>query len=297
MSTALAPVTTTFARARGSWPRLPAGERVAVLFFIYLSALSWIRDLSVQKRLFLPAIALLIYSTAAVESANSTRWSRVVRDWLSPGLILAGYWSIGWFAAPPMAAWQERWLGWDHIILDTWRLRAAVESPGFLLPSLLESGYLLLYAVPSICLCILYSIGGRERIRAFLFMLLLGTFTAYSLLPLFPVHGPHIVYPALDLPTINGFGRSLNVWLLDHLDIPTSVFPSGHVAVGFSAAFGMYRAVPERPAIWSSVFAFAALVFIATIYCRYHYAMDGLASIGIVAIVCTIGGARGDAVA
>jgi membrane-associated phospholipid phosphatase len=297
MSTALAPVTTSFARAQRSGPRLRAGERVAVLFFVYLSALSWIRDLPASKRLLLPAIALLIYSAAAVESANSTRLSRVVRDWLSTGLILAGYWSIGWFAAPPITAWQERWIGWDRVILDTWSLRAAVESAGILLPSMLESGYMLLYAAPPVCLCILSWLGGRERIHTFLFMLLLGTFTAYSFLPLFPVHGPHIVYPALDLPAVSGFGRSLNVWLLDHLDIPTSVFPSGHVAVAFSTAFGMYRATPERRVIWSSLFAFAALVFIATVYCRYHYAVDGLASMGLVMTVCAIAGWRGDAVA
>ena len=92
-------------------------------------------------------------------------------------------------------------------------------------------------------------------------------------------------------------GRSLNVWVLDHRDMPTSVFPSGHVAVGFSTAFGTYRAVRTRPAIRGAAFAFATLVFIATIYCRYHYAVDGLASIGVVAVVCTIAGRRGDPVA
>jgi membrane-associated phospholipid phosphatase len=176
-------------------------------------------------------------------------------------------------------------------------LRAAVESAGFLLPSMLELGYLLLYAAPPVCLCILYWVGGRDRIQAFLFTLLLGTFAAYSLLPLFPVHGPHVAYPALDLPNFHGFARFLNVWVLDHLDMPTSVFPSGHVAVAFSAAFGMYRAVRTRPAIWGSAFAYATLVFIATVYCRYHYAVDGLASIGIVATVCTAAGWRGDPIA
>ncbi len=297
MSTTLAAETTISARALVLLPRLRAGECVAVLFFLYLSGLSWVHDLGAAPRLLLPAAALLIWVLAAAESAHSIGPSRVVRDWLSTGLILAGYWSIGWFNSPPITAWQAGWVQWDRAILDTWGLRAAVESAGLVFPSLLESAYLLLYAAPPICLCLLYWNSRRKHVPAFLFTLLLGTFAVYALLPLFPVHGPHVAYPSLDLPNIHGLGRSVNVWVLDHLDMPTSAFPSGHVAVGFATAFGMYHAVRSRPAIWISAFAFATLVFIATIYCRYHYAFDGLASIGIVAVVCTVAGRRGGAVA
>ena len=97
-----------------------------------------------------------------------------------------------------------------------------------------------------------------------------------------PVHGPHAAYPLLDLPNISGAGRTVNVWVLDHMDIPTSVFPSGHVAVAFSCAFGMFRAARRHQAIWAGVFAAATVVYAATIYCRYHYAVDGLASIFLV---------------
>ena len=75
--------------------------------------------------------------------------------------------------------------------------------------------------------------------------------------------------------------RIVNLWLLDHCDISSSVFPSGHVAVAFSCAFGLLRAVPERRWVYLSAFAAAMIVFTATIYCRYHYAADGLASIAI----------------
>jgi membrane-associated phospholipid phosphatase len=283
MSTTLAAETASFVRAQAWVPCLRKGERIAVVFFLYLSALAWLRHLGPTQRVVLFALPVSICALAVWEAANSTALSRVVRDWLSMGLILAGYWSIGWFAMAPMAGWQEQLLGWDRVVLYDWGLRAAVESAGILIPSVLEVLYVLLYAVPPICICAVYWVGGRERVHAFLHTLLLGTFSAYALLPLFPVHGPHVVYPALDLPNLIGFARPVNVWVLDHMDIPTSVFPSGHVAVGFSAAFGMLRAVRSRPAIWGSVFAVATLVYVATIYCRYHYMVDGLASIGIAA--------------
>jgi membrane-associated phospholipid phosphatase len=43
----------------------------------------------------------------------------------------------------------------------------------------------------------------------------------------------------------------------------------------------MLRAMPERRWLYSSVFTIAIVVVVATVYCRYHYAVDGLASIGI----------------
>lgn len=277
-------------------PDLRSGERVAVVFFLYLVGLAVFRHIGVWQTLLLLAMPAAICFLGRIEASRSTPLTRVVRDWLSMGLILAAYWSIGWFASPSLTERQAQWLGWDRMILGEWGLRAAVESAGPVIPSVLELLYLLLYAIPPICVCAIYWVGGRDRVHAFLYTLLLGTLAAYALLPLFPIHGPHVVYPASDLPTVFGLGRTLNVWVLDHMDIPTSVFPSGHVAVAYSAAFGMLRAVRTRPALWGSVFGVATLVYVATIYCRYHYAVDGLASIGIAAAAWLVSD-RGGAVA
>ena len=82
-----------------------------------------------------------------------------------------------------------------------------------------------------------------------------------------------------DLPEHMSVFRAINMWLLERCDISTSVFPSGHVAVAFSCAFGLLRALPEERWAYFSAFIAAFIVFTATIYCRYHYAADGLASI------------------
>ena len=294
MSTAFTPESALLARAQAILPDLRGGERVAVVFFLYLTGLACFRHIGVLQTLLLLAMPITICALARIEAARATPLTRVVRDWLSMGLILAAYWSVGWFASPPLAERQAQWLGWDRVILGDWGLRAIVESAGPVIPTVLELLYLLLYAIPPICICAIYWVGGRDRVHAFLYTLLLGTFAAYALLPLFPVHGPHVVYPASDLPTVIGLGRTLNVWVLDHMDIPTSVFPSGHVAVAFSAAFGMLRAVRTRPAMWGSIFGVAILVYVATIYCRYHYAVDGLASMGIAAAAWLVSVRGGD---
>lgn len=281
------------ARAQAFLPGLRAGEKVAVVFFLYLAALAWYRHLPLAPRLGLLSIPAAIYALGNWETDRSTARSRVVRDGLSVFLILVAYWSLGWFATSPLTTWQEHWLAWDRFVLNDWGARRAIESAGSLLPSILEIAYLLLYAVPIASLGAIYWVGGRDRVHTFLFTLLLSTLTAYALLPLIPVHGPHVAYPTLDLPQFPGIGRRLNVWVLDHMDIPTSVFPSGHVAVAFSSAFGLFRAARERTAVWASAFGMAFLVYTATIYCRYHYAADGMASIAIAASVWAVS-ARGE---
>ena len=57
------------------------------------------------------------------------------------------------------------------------------------------------------------------------------------------------------------------------------------LALALSAALGLFHALRERAPVWGLAFLFAFLVYVATIYGRYHYAVDGLASIFIVLAV------------
>ena len=132
-------------------------------------------------------------------------------------------------------------------MLASVELRRGIGNTGLLFPSRLESAYLSLYALPPPCKALLDWNGERNRVHAFL-CLLRRTLCAYA-------------------P------------LLDQMDMPRSVFPSGHAAGGFSTAFGIWGAVPERALLWGSTFTLAILVYVATVYCRYHYAVVGLTSI------------------
>lgn len=256
-------------------------ERIALSFFVYLAVLGFVRGLPLQQQSLLLATPIALAALWIVEGARSTPTSRVARQWFSLGLILAGYWSIGLFQSEPRADWQLAWVELDRTLLDGFALRTVVESAGSLIPSLLESTYLLLYAIPPLSLGALYLGGRRASAGRYLQVLFLGTFTAYALLPLFPVTSPRIAFPDVDLPQLQGLARPLNTWILDHLDISISVFPSGHVAVAFSSAFGLFTVLKHKPRICAAAFCAAFTVYLATVYGRYHYALDGLASITI----------------
>jgi membrane-associated phospholipid phosphatase len=265
---------------------LRAGEKIALAYFIYVAGIGFIWPLPAASRALLVAIPLLVLCAAAAESRLDQRWSNIARDWVSLSLILVGYWEINLFQSPPMTRAQALWLGWDHVLLYDLGLRAGIEAAGTLAPAMLELTYLCLYAIPPACLAMLYLYRQRRSVDRFLLTLFMGTFAAYALLPHFASISPRIAFPLLDAPGSEGIARGINTWVLDHLDISTSVFPSGHVAVAFSSAFALMHVLPRQRVLWLAAFGVATLVYVATIYGRYHYAVDGLASI-VVAFVCS----------
>lgn len=203
---------------------------------------------------------------------------------MSLAAILPAYWCLELFTAGHQEQWQQEFLQMDRRLLGELGLRSGIEWFGPILPALLEICYLSLYAAPVVGLAALYLNGERRRAGKFLNVLFLGTLGAYASIPLFPVVSPRSAFPGTDLPDFSSPARQLNVWLLDHMDISTGVLPSGHVAVAFSCALGLMWAAPKKRALWGTAMAFAVIVFLATIYGRYHYAVDGLVSIAIAAV-------------
>jgi len=273
---------------RTGWSGLAVHERVALFYFCLLAAWGFIRPFAASRRALLVAVPIGLYLLCVWESRVSRAWSRVAREWSSLGVILVAYLSLQLFADARLSSWEHVWVGWDRRLLDAIGFRAAVEAFGRLIPDALESAYLMLYVLPHLSLAAVYFIGERFLARKFLLVLFLGTFTAYILIPCFPVASPRMAFPNLDLPSFQSLPRTINEWLLDHMDISTGVFPSGHVAVAFSCAFGLLSAMPRRRKVWMTAFIIASMVYLATIYGRYHYAVDGLASILIAALAWRI---------
>jgi membrane-associated phospholipid phosphatase len=256
-------------------------ERVFLSFFGVLVCLGLISKLPVANQLALLVIPVVFSLVWTWETQVSRPWSRVTRQWSSLVLILVAYWAMQLFAHGHSAVWQDRMIGFDRMLLHQWGLQQAIEAGGPFIPGVLETCYSLLYAMPVAALGALYLVGERRQAGRFLRVLFLGALAAYALLPVIAVASPRVVFPDQDLPNYVWLSRKLNCWLLDHLDISTSVFPSGHVAVAFSCVYGLVRAVPGRRLVWGSALVMAFAVWVATIYGRYHYAADGLASVAV----------------
>lgn len=215
-----------------------------------------------------------------------TRRYSILRDWAPIGFTLAAYREMNWFTPSIRDHHLERaWIVWDRWLLDDAHLRAAIESLGPLLPSCLEVSYVLVYAIAPISLTILFLNSARDlrrnRVSTFWFAYLAGTLAAYALFPYFPSDPPRVVFAGADLPTVVTIFRRFNLAILGKYGIHSSVFPSAHVSSAFACAWGLLIAMPDRRRYGWMVACYASAVAIATIYGRYHFAVDALAGLAV----------------
>ena len=226
--------------------------------------------------------SLLIY----FDSGKSVLALSVVRDWLPLAVILLAYREMGWFALPHHGQMLEaHWVMWDRLILRG-GAKATIEAFGPLLPSILEIAYSLVYALAPFSIAMLYLYGHRDKVDRFLLIFAAGVLLCYAQFPFWPSEPPRVVFFGEDFPLYDTAFRRFNWWMLGNYGIHTSVFPSAHVAGAFSAAFGMWRAMPRVKWISRFLLAMAVLIAVATVYGRYHYLAD--AATGLVMAVLAI---------
>jgi membrane-associated phospholipid phosphatase len=269
-------------RAEASSERFLRGSECLLIAFFVLTAVRAATAGSFTFAWIDLCVPLIFLGLAWTGQRVQRKWFSVVRDWTAMPFLILAYWNADWVAPVHSTGSQEnRWIHLDRLLLDDWGGRRAIESLGILFPSLLEFAYLALYALPPVLLGIIYLRGRRRSADLYLFTLFAGALTTYALLPWFPLVSPRQMFAGQDLPTVWTVFGSINRLLLDSLDIRCGVFPSGHVTVAFSAAFGMMRVMPERRWLHGFLLLFATLVMMNTIYARYHYAIDGIAGLAI----------------
>ena len=105
----------------------------------------------------------------------------------------------------------------------------------------------------------------------FLFAISLTLLSCYLLFIFFPATGPVPLRRGL----YDGFFTSL-MDLIYYLDTPGGAFPSSHVAVAVVCMVMLRR---NQRVLGLILIPFVASLIIATIYCRYHYAVDAVAGI------------------
>ena len=275
-----------------SMPR--RSEWLLIVFFVYAAILSGFLPVSSNVRWATCALNLTIVANYALLAyADSPRPGKLLgamRDWFPLVLTLLCYREMGWFATAQHTYELERqWILWDRWLLSDWSARAAIERLGPAIPSLLEIAYSLVYAIAPFGVTMLYVYQRRERADRFWVYFLLGLLLSYGQFPFWPSEPPRTVFPGQDLPGFETIFRRFNYFLVGNYGIHTSVFPSAHVSGAFAAAFGMWRALPERPWVARALLILAILIAIATIYGRYHYLADAVAGIAIGVIALALG--------
>lgn len=258
--------------------RLRPYEWLIIAYFTYVAAIAPLFIPSGETR-WLPAALAGI--AAAILFGLTWRY-KPLRDWIPLGFTFAAYREMNWFTPAVRDHHLERsWIAYDRWLLDTAHLRAAIESLGPLVPSILEICYFLVYVIALVSALILVFNHRRDRLNTFWFAFLAGTLSSYALFPYFPSDPPRVVFAGADLPSIVTIFRRFNLAILGEYGIHSSVFPSAHVSSAFACAWGLLIAMPDRKRYGLIVAVYASLVAIATIYGRYHYSTDAAAGLAI----------------
>ncbi len=219
------------------------------------------------------------FDRAKVDGTKPALAFSVARDLVSLALIVLAYREMGWFAQPhPDHTLESSWVAWDRAGLRG-GARAVSESIGPVIPSILEISYALVYALAPFAIAMLYVYERRDKVDQFLFIFAVGVLLCYAQFPFWPSDPPRVIFSGEDLPSYQTVFRRFNLWMLGNYGIHTSVFPSAHVAGAFAAAFGAWRALPERRWVSRFLFVMASLIAIGTVYGRYHYLPDAVAGL------------------
>lgn len=269
-----------------------ASEWPLLVYFTYATLVAQVLPVRTPIPTYTAVINLTILAGYAllawVDSLRRREFLGIVRDWFPLPLLLLAYREMGWFALPQHTHILEaRWVEWDRAVLYG-GLKTAVDALGPVLPGALEIAYTLVYALGPFSVAMLFVYRSRKRVDCFMLLFATAVLLCYAQFPFWPSEPPRTVFPGQDFPAYYTVFRKLNWWMLGGYGIHTSVFPSAHVAGAFAAAFGMFRALPERPWVGRFLLAMAVLIATATVYGRYHYLADAAAGFAMACVALAV---------
>jgi membrane-associated phospholipid phosphatase len=128
-------------------------------------------------------------------------------------------------------------------------------------------------------------------------------YACYLIYIFLPVVGPRIYYPELSHITLPAdqmpavvpafpaavqegiFYRIMEV-IYEHFESPGAAFPSSHVAIAIVTVYFSFLYLPKIR--WPHLVV-AVLLCLATVYCRYHFAIDVIAGVLMAAVTLPLG--------
>lgn len=281
--------------------RLNTPEKFLLGFFTYLAVGAFFFPLDGRQRLVVVVlnclIAGVILSASHYGQAGHRGLLTALRPWIPSFFILVAYRESGLFFTPdPSHRLDYFFIRIDNPILrNPWVLHTLDWSAPWL-QYYLELSYLLCYPIVPLGLASLYLVQNRSSpeirpkdalgkagaaspttrlaMEHFWTAVLLASLTCYLLFPFFPLAPPRELFNDVPGPRVAPLLRAMNHWLLGKYSVGASLFPSAHVAATTAQALVIRRYLPRLG--WLFVLV-AVSITLATVYGRYHYALDAAA--------------------
>ena len=181
-----------------------------------------------------------------------------------------------WVLSAPLERWEAALFGGQPSMYLAERL------PGLFLSETLHAAYVSYYLLIAALPLVLVFLGRvRESARAVFALCLCFALCNLCYIWL-PVASPFFIYPPIGPPLSGGFFYRLAHGISNRGGVLGGAFPSSHAAltaINLLMAFKLHR----RLFWWTLVPS--VLLLVATVYCRYHYALDIVAGVALAALV------------
>ncbi|MDP2207495.1 MAG: phosphatase PAP2 family protein [Bacteroidota bacterium] len=269
---------------------------------------------SPENSKFVKALDILIISftgllliLAIIFSSKVNNWEIVVRNYFIIGVayflisnaigkINSSFWQIfargGLIAAVNGLLFSEiqhlqhifvnGWMDQQLIDLDRWifGIELTVASDKITVPWLTEAMMFAYTAyVPLIVLVAVfcYLKSGKLAGEDYLFNLTFGYFLSYLGFLIYPIAGPLFFQPEVyKTPLEGGLFTYFGEWIRTNAHYPGGNLPSPHCAAGTVMLVMLHK---YNKNIFYVILPIILLLYISTVYGRYHYAMDGVLGI------------------
>ncbi len=292
---------------RQAFGALSTSEFITFVFLLFLTLLNLIFYTRVEVWITLVSLniaiiaGILVLSHAAMTSRS--RWLRLLHNWYPIGMLLFVFKETYYMVHPIHPVDYDSYLiASDLFIFGVHPTHWLTPYTHPLLTELLQLSYNSYYVLLLLPVIELYQRANRTQFFTAGFLLIYGFYLSYIGYFLFPGIGPRFTLHEFGLLNIELPG----VWLTESLrhfvnvgeSIPDGVvnaaafaqrdiFPSGHTQVTLVA---LYIAFADRIRTRWIMLVLGSLLIVATVYLRYHYAVDVAA--GVVFFVFTIWSGR-----
>jgi membrane-associated phospholipid phosphatase len=272
-------------------PMVNVADKLTLAYLIFTTALIVVCRQNIKHWEFLlPAHLGLMAMIVGLAYARSRgiRLLGFISHWYPPFLFLFFFEEIGLTVHAIFPGWFDEYLiKADYAIFGVHPTVWVEQFNNYWLNEYMQLVYTSYFLLTIGLGAHLWLRGKREDFAVFIASTCVSYYLCYVIFVLFPIESPYHTLRHMQQVELSGGMFTAFIDLIEkHGRVHGGAFPSAHVAGSVTVLISAYRFAP-RVGYWLTPLVLS--ICVATVYGRYHYAMDVFAGILMAAIGCWIG--------
>ncbi|MFO0752483.1 MAG: phosphatase PAP2 family protein [Thermodesulfovibrionales bacterium] len=272
---------------------LRPGDLLTIAFSLFLLGLTAVfhAKIPLAGNLLLIFASLLFFQVVLVFISRRNPFLTLTRDLLFPVLcVLIIFDALGLIVHTINPHdWDYLLIRLDYLLFGGYPTVLLERLMHPVLTDILQVAYSTYYFLPVALGVTLKLRGQREEFEYALFLILLCFYLSYAGYLLVPALGPRYAIEHLHAGELEGFlvAKPIQDFLNRLEGVKRDAFPSGHTGIALTVLYLSYRSARD---LFRLLLVPVLLLIVATVYCRYHYAVDVLGGVLLTVVTAVSGG-------